>query len=255
MNHINSRLIFPETTDPFLNQALEEVLLISVGNRYFDFILRFWRAQPSVIIGRNQSIKAEVNIETCQKYQIPIIRRITGGGAVYLDLGCLNFSFFLNNQCKFFSRNVSVLNKFLIQIIIDALKKSNFNCTYHPSNAIFINGKKISGNAQLFKGNSVLHHGTILVNSDLKLLTKVLNTNIDTKVGRYISSKKSDVTNLNFIDRNITIEKIIQDIIIQIEKVFNLKLSNVCLTDEELNQAKSLMRKKYLNSNWRNHIA
>lgn len=251
---VNARIIFPKITDPFLNQALEELLLISVNNREFDIILRFWTAEPSVIIGRNQSIKAEVNKRACQKYLIPVIRRITGGGAVYLDLGCVNFSFFLNNHCKYYSKNVSVLNKLLIQIIIDALKKLDLDCTYQLPNSIFINGKKVSGNAQIFRGNSVLHHGTLLVNSDLQRLVEVLNTNSNSRVKRYIFSKKTDIANLGFINTNITIEEIIQNIVMQAEKAFQLKLSKINLTETELNQAMTIMREKYTDSNWLNRI-
>jgi lipoate---protein ligase len=251
---INSRLIFSKITDPFLNQALEEILLNSVYNREYDLIVRLWSAKPSVIIGRNQSLRMEVNIKASQKYQIPIIRRITGGGAVYLDLGCLNFSFYLNNNCIFYTTNVSNLNKSLMQIIVNALTLSKLDCLIQPPNSITINGKKISGSAQIFKGNSVLHHGTLLVNTNLQKLTELLNVEKKIREIRYITSKKADVTNVSFINQNIAITQIIQNIIIQIEDAFQLKLTEQNLTESELNQAKMMMRKKYLDFNWLNKI-
>ncbi|MEJ2249763.1 MAG: biotin/lipoate A/B protein ligase family protein [Candidatus Lokiarchaeota archaeon] len=251
---INSRLIFSKITDPFLNQALEEILLNSVFNREYDLIVRFWSATPSVIVGRNQSLKGEVNIKASQKYQIPIIRRITGGGAVYLDLGCLNFSFYINNNCMFYTSNVSNLNRSLMQIIVNALTLSNLDCLIQPPNSITINGKKISGSAQIFKGNSVLHHGTLLVNTNLQKLTELLNVEKTLREIRYISSKKTDVTNVSFINQNITATEIIQKIIIQIKDEFQLKLTEQKLTESELNQAKMMSRKKYLDFNWLNKI-
>jgi lipoate---protein ligase len=251
---INSRLIFSKISDPFLNQALEEILLNSVFNREYDLIVRFWSAQSSVIIGRNQSLKGEVNIKASQKYQIPIIRRISGGGAVYLDLGCLNFSFYINNNCKFYTNNVSTLNNSLIQIIINALTLSNLDCLIQPPNSITINGKKISGSAQIFKGNSVLHHGTLLVNTNLLKLTELLNIEKKIRKIRYINSKKAEVTNISFINQNITIAEIIQKLVIQIENAFQLKFTEKNLTKSELNHAKMIMKKKYLDTNWLNKI-
>jgi lipoate-protein ligase A len=251
---INSRLIFLKITDPFLNQALEEILLNSVFNREYDLIVRFWSSKPSVIIGRNQSLKGEVNVKASQKYQIPIIRRMTGGGAVYLDLGCLNFSFYINNNCKFYTSNISHLNETFTQIIINALTLSNFDCLIQAPNSITINGKKISGSAQIFKGNSALHHGTLLVNTNLQKLTELLNIEKEFREIRYITSKNTDVTNLSFIDKNITITKIIQNIARQTEEVFQLKFIEKNLTESELNQANLIMRKKYLDPNWLNKI-
>jgi len=251
---INSRFFFSKNTDPFLNQALEEILLNSVFNREYDLIVRFWSAKPSVIIGRNQSLTREVNIKASQKYQIPIIRRITGGGAVYLDLGCLNFSFYINNNCTFYTSNVSNLNKSFIQIIVNALSLFNFDCLIQPPNSITINEKKISGSAQIFKGNSVLHHGTLLVNSNLQKLTELLNVEKKFNEKKYVASKKTDVTNISFVDHNISIAEIIQEVVIQIEEVFQLKLSEKNLSESELNEAKMIKRKKYSDSNWLNKI-
>lgn len=248
---IRSRIIYPNIIDPYLNQALEESLLDSVSNGNFDLILRFWTSSPSVIIGRNQSLKAEVNLKACQKYKVPIIRRITGGGAVYLDLGCLNFSFFLNNKSKHFSKDVKTQNRFFLRIIMNALNENNFDCCISPPNSIFINGKKISGNAQLFKGNSVLHHGTILVNTNLKLLKTLLKTNNYSKGGRYISSKKADTINLFNINKKITMNKIIQTIVKQTKSAFQLRIPEIPLTRNELNQAASLKKEKYSNSIWK----
>ncbi len=254
MNQEVACVILPSISNPFLNQAVEEVLLQSVKNREHDLILRFWRSKPSVIIGRNQSLKAEVNIRACKKHQVPILRRITGGGGVYLDLGCLNFSFFMNNHCEYYSNNVSILNKFLITIIIDALMKSHLDCSFHVPNSIYLNNKKISGSAQLFRGNSVLHHGTLLINSDLDLLTKVLDTTLDTEVGHYVPSNRTKTTNIRSFNRYITIERIIQDIISQVEKAFHLELTRIDLTNEELNRARKLVREKYSSSKWGNKI-
>lgn len=254
MNLKLSRLILPSVKDPYINQALEEVLLNSVAHRQFDFILRFWSSKPCVIIGRNQSLKAEVNVEFCKSHHIPIIRRITGGGAVYLDLGCLNFSFILNDRCEYFTPKVLILNEFLIQIIIEALKTLHFDCAYKPPNSIFIGGKKISGSAQIFKRNSVLHHGTLLINSDLNTLKTSLNSDNKNKRVKHVLSNRTDQTNLASIQINITAERVIERIFKQVQNSFNLKLHNQNITNEEFNEASVLMKNRYLNINWQERI-
>ena len=249
-----SRLILPSVKDPYLNQALEEVLLNSVTRKQFNFILRFWRSKPCVIIGRNQSLKAEANVEFCKSHHIPIIRRITGGGAVYLDLGCLNFSIILSDKCTYFTPKVQILNEILIQVIIDALKSLHFNCIYKPPNSIFIGGKKISGSAQIFKRNSVLHHGTLLIKSDLNTLKISLKNDNKNKIVKYVQSNRTDQINLSSIQTNITAERIIQTMIKHIQNSFNVKLYNQIITNEEFNEACVLMKKRYLNINWQERI-
>lgn len=249
-----SRLILPDVIDPYINQAIEEVLLNSVARRKFDFILRFWCSKPCVIIGRNQSLKAEVNVEFCKSQNIPIIRRISGGGAVYLDLGCLNFSFILNDRCNYFTKKVLILNEFLIQIIIEALKSLHFDSTFKPPNSIFIGGKKISGSAQIYKKNSVLHHGTLLLNSDLNTLKTSLNSDYRNKIVKYVPSNKTDQTNLASNQIEITADQVIERIIKQVQNSFNLKLHNQNITNEEFNEASVLMKNRYLNINWQDRI-
>jgi lipoate-protein ligase A len=142
----------------------------------------------------------------------------------------------------------------LIQIIVNALTQSNLDCLIQPPNSITINGKKISGSAQIFKGNSVLHHGTLLINTNLQKLTELLNVEKKIREIRYITSKKADVINISFVNQNVTIAEIIQKIVVQIEDAFQLKFTEKNLTKSELNHAKMIMRKKYLDSNWLNKI-
>lgn len=250
------RYIVSKITDPHLNQALDESLLNSVYQKKSDFILRFWKSDPCVIIGRNQSINAEVNTEYCRKNQIPIIRRISGGGAVYLDLGCLNFSFLFNSTCKFFTKNIPILNKFIINMIIEALNTLSFKCEFQPPNSIFLDGKKISGNAQIYKGNSVLHHGTLLYRTDLKSLEYSLNSlsQVINQNKKQVKSNKVKSTNLYFFNTKQTEADIIDcgKKIIQKTLDFNLKTDEI--TKEEFEYAKMLKFKRYCSFSWQNRF-
>lgn len=174
------QLIQPWTTDPYLNLAFEEVLLKYTSENYF----LVWQNSPAVIIGRHQNAASEVNLPLARSLNIPVIRRITGGGAVYHDNGTVNFSFITNQDCStgvYWQRILSIF-------------PHNFVTTQR--NDVLINGKKVMGTAQNHTGKRHLFHASILFNTDLKLLDKIL-TPCEEKMRRHgISSAIQRVTNL-----------------------------------------------------------
>lgn len=144
-------LIYNEKTNPYFNLAMEEYLL-----KNFDedlFIL--WRNEPSIIVGKNQNTLSEINLEYIKEYSIPVVRRQSGGGAVFHDLGNINFTFIACNN-----NNFSDFRRFT-QPIIDLLKTLDVNAEFSGRNDLLIDGKKFSGNAQYNYKNKVMHHGTL----------------------------------------------------------------------------------------------
>ena len=187
---------FLKTTNPYLNLAIEEYLLKYSDDEYF----LLWQNEPTVVIGKNQNAFAEINHEFTKENKIHIARRITGGGAVYHDLGNLNYSFISKKQ------GTNIDFEYFSRPIIEALKDMGIPAELSGRNDILIENKKISGNAQTHYNDRVLHHGTLLFDSDIDKLSSALNvdeTKIKTKA---IKSAKSRVTNIkSFLNSDYTV--------------------------------------------------
>jgi len=186
--------------DPRFNLALEEYVV-----KYLEPDDRFvllWQNEPSVIIGRFQNTVEEINIDYIKQNNINVVRRITGGGAVYHDLGNLNFSFIE----KAASQDID-FRKYN-ERIIKALEKLGVRAEHNSRNDIAIDGKKFSGNAQYIYKGKVLHHGTILFNSNLKDVQAALNVNPDKFTSKSIKSVRSRVTNvIDYLQDKISIQE------------------------------------------------
>lgn len=176
------------STNPYYNLAMEEYLLKSDSEEEF-FML--WQNEPSVIVGKHQNTLEEINTKYVQEKGIKVVRRISGGGAVYHDLGNLNFSFILKKTPVEFLD----FRKYTLPII-EALKKLGIQSELSGRNDITIGGKKISGNAQFIFRDRLLHHGTLLFDTDLDVLQAALNVKADKIVSKGIKSVRSRVTNI-----------------------------------------------------------
>jgi len=176
-----------ETNDPYFNLALEELLLKSSNEEYFMLFVN----SPSVIIGKHQSGHIEVNTKFVTKNQIPVIRRISGGGTVYHDLGNLNFSFIRESE----SGKQVDFRKYT-QPVIDFLQQMGVDARFEGKNDLKIDGLKISGNSEHIHRNRVLHHGTILFNTQLDVLRNCIRTDKSRYSSRAVASNPSSVVNL-----------------------------------------------------------
>ena len=191
------RVIINSNTNPRFNLALEEHLLKCTSDEFF----MLWQNKNSVIVGRNQNTAAEVDIEKAKALGIDIVRRETGGGTVYHDLGNLNYSFISNDPDAFldFQRFATPVLKTLENLGVPAELSGR--------NDLLIDGKKFSGNAQSVYKNRLLHHGTLLFDTDLSVLSTLLTVDPDKIQSKGISSVKSRVTNiLPYLQENITVD-------------------------------------------------
>lgn len=175
-----------QTHDPHLNLAIEEFLLENSD----DDVFMLWQNSPTVVIGRNQNAYAEINSGVLRQKGIKLARRITGGGAVYHDLGNLNYTFISSSDGE--GINFAPFTA----PIIDALDSMGVKATLSGRNDILVGDKKISGNAQRVVGGRVLHHGTILFDSDLTVLSDVLSVDPEKISSKALKSVRSRVTNI-----------------------------------------------------------
>lgn len=207
-------LVESASTNPYENLALESYLL-DAGSGEKSIILYFWRNDNTVVIGRNQNPFEECNIQELERNGTLIARRITGGGAVYHDLGNLNFSLILPRA--FYDTARSTL------VISDALQTLGLQAMPNGRNDICINGRKISGNAYYSNAKVGLHHGTILIKVDTEKIDRFLNVT-QLKMDKHgISSVRSRVTDIISHDSTITIQNVKDAVRNQVVKEYHLE--------------------------------
>src|SRR5690554_6295607 len=176
-------------TNPKLNLALEEYALrnFSAENDY----LLFYINEPSIIIGRNQNTLEEINHNYVEEINIHIVRRISGGGAVYHDFGNLNFSFITDHDIKSFN-NFKKVTAPIVKVLNDMGVKAEMK----GRNDVVVEDRKISGNAQFSTGKRMFTHGTLLLNSNLEEVTRALQVKMTKLSSKGHKSVRSRVANI-----------------------------------------------------------
>lgn len=182
------KYIETNSTDPYFNLAMEEYIL---RNKTEDDWIMLWQNDNTIVIGLNQNTEEEINREFVQEKKINVVRRGTGGGAVYHDLGNLNYSFITNIESK---ENLSIAR--FTEPVCRALKSLGVNAVTSGRNDLTIDGRKFSGVAQRLQGNRVLHHGTLLFDSDMTVLSNALHPDEEKFKSKSTKSVKSRVVNL-----------------------------------------------------------
>lgn len=175
------------TTDPYFNIAVDEYLLKNTGDEYFILGIN----EPAVVIGKHQVAHRETETRFVYERKIPVIRRISGGGTVFHDQGNLNFSFILNTE-----PGKQVDFKKYTKPVIDFLRSAGVPAEFAGKNDIKVNGLKISGNAEHVWHNRVLHHGTLLFDSDMEMLESSIRKDTGRYVTRGVTSNPSRVINI-----------------------------------------------------------
>jgi len=182
-----TRLIILQTVDPGFNLAAEEYLFSHTS----DSSVVLWQNKNAVIIGRNQNTLSEINSDLIEKYGISVVRRITGGGAVFHDLGNINYSIITSDSGAY------ALNfRRFAEPVMEVLSSLGVDAGFSGRNDIIVNGRKISGNAQHVSDGRILHHGTLLFSSDLDFMTDVLTVDPDKIRSKAIASVRSRVANI-----------------------------------------------------------
>lgn len=185
------------STDAALNLAVEQYLFDELPKD--QTYLMLWRNRPTVVIGKYQNAHAEINAAYVRDHQIPVVRRLSGGGAVYHDLGNLNFTFISDAGP---SGHVD-LSRFC-RPVVEALHSLGVPAELNGRNDICIEGCKCSGNAQYVRHGRVMHHGTLLFDSDLDAVDEALCADAEKLRSKGVASVRSRVTNLRrYLDPSV----------------------------------------------------
>lgn len=181
--------IIDNHTDPYWNLAAEEYLL-----GHFDCpVFKLWRNSPAVIVGRNQNAMAEINYDYAVRHGIAVVRRLSGGGAVYHDLGNVNYTFM--DTCSRNESSADMFRRFTAPAIA-ALAGLGIEARLEGRNDLTIDGRKFSGNAIYVSGGRMMHHGTMLFDTSFDEMAAVLSTDTSKFSGRAVASRRSRVTNI-----------------------------------------------------------
>ncbi|MCA1182657.1 lipoate--protein ligase LplJ [Bacillus licheniformis] len=185
-------------TDPRINLAIEEYCLKHLDPE--ETYLLFYINQPSIIIGKNQNTIEEINTKYVDENGIIVVRRLSGGGAVYHDLGNLNFSFITKDDGNSFHN----FKKFT-EPVVAALKRLGVDAELSGRNDLMANGRKISGNAQFSTKGRMFSHGTLLFDSEIEHVVSALKVKKDKIESKGIKSIRSRVANISeFLDQKMT---------------------------------------------------
>lgn len=201
-------MILSNSKEPYTNHAIEEILFTTFVD--YEQILFLWVNEPSVVFGRNQNPWHEIDVKFAEKTGIHLLRRISGGGTVFHDEGNLNYAFIEHHSIYDESAH--------FQLIREAIKKFDLEVEVTARKDLTLKDKKISGSAFFLKGLRRLHHGTLLVNTDLETLWKSLKVKDEGykqrfSLGRTIPSVPSPVVNLSQYNPGLKVSDITNAIV------------------------------------------
>jgi lipoate-protein ligase A len=229
-----------DSKDPYYNQAFEEYIF---NNYTEDDILLIWQNRPAVVCGCYQNIFSEVNVPLALENNIAIVRRESGGGTVFHDLGNLNYTMIRSSE----TRSIDYMQ--FLQPMVDALRSIGIPATTNRTCDITIEGLKISGSAQKIAKNRVLHHGTLLFDTDLKSLQAMAKGQREHFISKGVKSSPWPVTNItnHIADKTMTVDTFKEKLLSALAAP-DIKV--MTLTEAEQKAIKEIAENKYQTWEW-----
>lgn len=236
--------IVDDSTDPQWNLAAEEYLF----KNFKQSIFRLWRNEPSIIIGLHQNAFAEINLDYVKNNNIPVIRRLTGGGAVFHDLGNVNFTFIDN---KIASESTADMFERFTKPIIAALNSLGIEASLKGRNDLVIEDKKFSGNAVAVYKERILQHGTLLYSASMANLSEALANRPEHFKGKAVQSNRARVTNISdHLSNAMTVEEFVTYMEKFVTDSLSSKYVRYHYTSQDLSQIAKLTMEKYSKDSW-----
>lgn len=237
------RYIVNSSNDPAFNIALEEYCFKNLTK--FEEIFILWINEPCIVLGKHQNAIEEINADYVKENNIHVVRRISGGGAVYHDLNNLNYTIISSK-----TGNEAFDFKTFSTPVIKTLEKLGVIANFTGRNDIEIDGKKICGNAQAYYKGRMMHHGCLLFDVDLTVLSKALNVSKDKIESKGIKSVRSRVTNiLNELENKIDIHEFSRLLMEQMKQDY-ADFEEYILSEKELEIIKQNRAIKHANWDW-----
>ena len=239
---MNKELILLKSisTDPRFNLAMEEYVFDNMPKEYEYFWL--WRNHNTIVVGKHQNTVQEINLPYVKEHDITVVRRLSGGGAVYHDLGNVNFTFIADAD------NLEALNLQAFCLpIVETLQTMGIDAQVSGRNDITIDGRKFSGNSQYIREKRIMHHGTLMFDSDLSVVTQALQVSADKYESKGFKSVRSRVTSIRpYAPEGTTVDtfqKILEGNIAKHARV-------VTLNEEQIAQIKKIQEARYNTWEW-----
>jgi len=235
------------------NMAIDRAILKAHSENKVPPTVRFYCWDPPAIsIGYFQSLTAEIDLSSCQKYDVDYVRRITGGGAVFHE-DEVTYSIVIDENHPSIPKNVMESYGRICGAIMKGLKQIDIKSTYAPINDILVNNKKISGNAQTRKYNTVLQHGTILTDVDVDKMFSLLKVPNEKIKDKLISNVKQRVTSIQHVlGQQINFNTVASALQKGFEEEFDINLVQETLSSEEKELAQQYEQHYFSNPEW-NH--
>ncbi|MEM0460360.1 MAG: biotin/lipoate A/B protein ligase family protein [Thermofilaceae archaeon] len=241
-------LLYETPGDPFMNLAFEEALARARGAGLTPDTLRIWRNARAVVIGYFQRAEEEVDLAEAERLKVSVVRRFTGGGAVYHDLGNVNYALAVGLPS---SDPEGYAYGYLLRGTLRALEKLGVGASVENVNDVVAAGRKVSGTAASFRWNCCFLHGTLLVDADLDALSRLLKPAVEKLSSRGISDVKRRVVNLSeLLGVKPSYRRIVSALVEGFAELLGAEASFDLPLREELEAAELLYERKYRRVEW-----
>lgn len=238
--------------DPPTSGAVGEAILLARSKKMVpDTLFLYQRDPPACSIGYFQAVENVVDVEECKRLGVDICRRITGGGAIYSDVENLTYNIVVSESNKKIPQDILKSYEVLCGGLVESLKMLGLDARFKPVNDILVDEKKISGSSQTRRKKVVLHHGTLLVKTDIKTMSKVLKVSKEKMSDKTAKSVEERVINLEtLLKKKPDIEMIKKLLKRGFEKALDIELIPSELSEHEKRLTDELKKEKYSTKEW-----